>query len=82
MSKTKHVQARMSQRGIRQDVLELAYQFGEKQGDKSLLGRKALTALLEELRQLERTALKALDKGGLVLVEANGRWITTYNLEN
>jgi hypothetical protein len=45
---------RMKQRGLTQDMVDLALQFGECQGDKYVLSRKSLQQLLEELRDLER----------------------------
>jgi hypothetical protein len=82
MSKTRHIQARMSQRGIRQELVALAQRFGEPQKDKVVLGRKGLQSLLNELRDLERMAVKAMDKGGLVVVEAGDVLITAYNLDS
>lgn len=72
----------MSQRGIPRDLVELARQFGRDIDDRLVLGRKDLRGLLGELRDLERTVLKALDKGGVVVVEAGGALITTYNLDS
>jgi hypothetical protein len=79
---TRHIQAQMSRRGIRKDLLEFAQQFGEPDQDKTVLRRKALSNLIEELRQLERLALRALDKGGLVVVESGDTLITTYRLDS
>jgi hypothetical protein len=43
---------------------------------------KAFSAFLEEVRGLERKVIKALDKGGVVVVETGGALITTYNLDS
>ena len=80
MYKTKHIKARMSQRGISEELLKLTIQFGEIQGDKTILGRKALQELLTQLRKLQRTTMKALDKGGVTLIEENGCLLTAYNI--
>jgi len=77
---TKHMQARMSQRGIPGDLVNLVRQFGRDDHDRTVLGRKDLHGLLNEVRGLERLVLKALDKGGVVVVEADGALITTYNV--
>ena len=70
----------MSQRGIRMILVDLALRFGQ---DRHVLGRQGLQLLLRELRDLERTAMRALDKGGLVVVEGDdGTLITTYNLDS
>lgn len=76
---TKHMQARMSQRGIPGDLINLVRQYGRDDCDRLILNKKDLRGLLEEVRSLERTVIKALDKGGVVLVEADGALITTYN---
>jgi len=82
MSRTKHIGKRMSQRGIKQSLVDLTVQFGENIGDKCILGRKGLILLLDKLRELERTAIQAIDKGGIVVVQANGSLITTYNIDS
>jgi hypothetical protein len=78
---TKHFRSRMSQRGIPGDLVELVRQYGHDDKDRLVLGRKDLRSLLEQVRELQRVVMKALDKGGLVVVEADGALITTYNLE-
>ena len=82
MHTTKHMQARMSQRGISGDMVDLARRFGRDDHDKCILNRRDLHGLLEELRGLERKVIKALDKGGVVVVEADGALITTYNADS
>jgi hypothetical protein len=79
MAKTRHFKARLSQRGIRQDLVNLTLRFGEDDQDRRVLGERSLQLLLGELRTLERQVLKALDKGGLVVVEVDGALITAYN---
>lgn len=79
---TKHMQARMSQRGIPRELVELVRQFGRDDQDRLVLDRRALRCLLDEVRGLERTVLKALDKGGIVVVECGNALITTYNLDS
>jgi len=76
---TKHMQKRMSQRGITGEMVELALQFGIVSGDRTALSRDDLEALLHQLRRAQRITLKLLDKGGIVVVEAGGSLITTYN---
>lgn len=82
MAKTWHIGRRMSQRGIRQALVDLTVQFGEDVDDRCVLGRKGLELLLSELRDLERTTMHALDKGGIVVVQADGALITTYNVDS
>jgi hypothetical protein len=78
MTHTRHMQTRMNHRGIPQDLVDLAREHGEVQQDRYVLGRKTLERLLAETRRLERTIIRALDKGGLVVVETDNRLITTY----
>ena len=82
MARTRHFQRRMSQRGINLDMVELARQFGVPVQDKIVLGRKNIDQLLAALREIERTAKKARDKGGVVVVEDGEALITTYRLDS
>lgn len=69
----------MSQRGISGDLVGLVQQFGRDDRDRRILNRKDLQRLLNDIDGLKRVVLKALDKGGVVVVEADGALITTYN---
>jgi ferric-dicitrate binding protein FerR (iron transport regulator) len=75
---TRHMQDRMNQRGITGDLVELVAHFGDWSGDRLVLDRKALKSAVHSLDALRATMLKALDKGGLAVVEADGQQITTY----
>lgn len=77
MHKTKHFQQRMSQRGIKQDMVDLVLTYGETQGDKIILSRKASAQLMAAVRTLG----KILDKGGLVVVTSGDAQLTTYNYQ-
>lgn len=78
---TKHMKSRMNQRGIFKDLVDLALQFGEPDGDKFKLGRKEIDRLVTSLDALRAKALKARDKGGLVVVAVGESLITTYGCE-
>src|SRR5262245_60916387 len=82
MARTRHMTTRMNQRGITQDLADLALEYGECQQDKYVLTRKGLEQLLATLRQTERTVIRALDKGGVVVVEDSGQLITTYSAKS
>ncbi|BDM66086.1 hypothetical protein NFHSH190041_35380 [Shewanella sp. NFH-SH190041] len=82
MAKTRHIQQRMSQRGIKQSTLEVVEQFGAWCGDKQILNRNACDAALRELDRIRHELIKAKERGGYVLVEAGGQKITTYALES
>ncbi|BDY07062.1 hypothetical protein F0521_41030 [Ferrimonas sp. YFM] len=82
MAKTRHIQQRMSQRGIKQSTLDLVERFGIWSGDKQILNRKACEAALRELDHVRHELIKAQERGGYVLVEAAGQKITTYALNS
>ncbi len=82
MAKTKHYGARISQRGIREATVELAEQYGIPHGDKLVLGRKQILAVLDALDKERKELIRALDKGGVVLVENCGVRITAYDFDS
>lgn len=77
MHKTKHIEKRMSQRGISKAMVDLALHYGEPAGDKVILGRRAATKLLEDLR----TLMKIVDKGGIAVITQGDALITAYNFQ-
>ena len=75
---THHMDVRMNQRGITADLVSLALEHGKWQGDRCRLDRKGLKELIANIYQTRAAALRALDKGGLEVVEAEAQLITTY----
>jgi hypothetical protein len=71
----------MNQRGISQAMLNLAKQFGCESGDKTILNRKSIDAVLKECKRMEANLQKLRSRGGVVIVEDGGTEITTYGLE-
>lgn len=82
MSKTRHFQTRMSQRGITGSMLDVVLRFGVPLGDRIQFGRKGVDAALKELDELRKQLLKVRDKGGLVVVEEGGVFLTAYRLDS
>lgn len=83
MKSTKHIKARMSQRAISQDLVKLVLEYGSLgPNGKVVLNKKTLQALCQELDSLKKSALTALKKGGLVVVEEGETLITTYRLDS
>lgn len=81
MSKTRHIQARMSQRAINQKLLNLTLEFGvEYEDGKIILNRQGLDELMRQLGELQQAAQQAANKGGLVVVREGETLITTYRL--
>lgn len=72
---TRHADQRMNQRGISKEVIKLIHQYGEPQGDKTVLGQEIAARLYVE-RQAEMLMLqremkclqKVMDKGGVTVV--------------
>ena len=82
MAKTRHMHQRMSQRGITDRMLEVVSDFGVTQGDKQILDRKNIDALMKRMDIFRKDLLKIRDKGGLVVVEVNDVYITAYNIDS
>ena len=83
MHKTKHVKARMSQRAINKELIDLVLNYGNPEADgKVVLNKKTLKALCAALDHLKKTALNALKKGGVVVVEEGEVLLTTYRLDS
>lgn len=82
MAHTRHIQARMSQRAINKEMIDLAIRFGVIDQDKVVLNKKGAIALLEELKHLQRVAERVLEQEGLVVVKVGDSIITTYRLNS
>ena len=77
---TLHMDVRMNQRGISADLVSLALEHGEWKGDRCRLDCKSLKRLIASIDQTRSTAMRALDKGGLEVVEAGAQLITAYRI--
>ena len=82
MSKTRHIQQRMSQRGIQQSMIDMTLAYGQDHGDKVILNRKGIDAILNEIEKLKKCALNLRKKGGLVVVDVENTLITAYSLDS
>jgi len=83
MKVTKHMRARMSQRAINQDLVDLTISYGVALPDgKVVLDKKAIKQLMEATASLQQIAQRAFEKGGLVVVVDGGDLITTYRLDS
>lgn len=83
MSRTRHIQKRMSQRAINQKLLNLALEYGiEAENGKVILNRQGLSGLDRELMELRQAVQRAMNKGGLVVVREDEVLITTYRLDS
>lgn len=78
MQMTAHIDARMNQRGIRKDLVELALDLGEIEGDRYILTEKIIDAELQEIRRRTKALTEARKKGGVVVVADGEALLTTY----
>lgn len=78
MQMTAHIDARMNQRGIRKDLVELALNLGEIEGDRYILTEKIIDAELQEIRRRTKALTEARKKGGVVVVADGEALLTTY----
>lgn len=78
---THHMDARMNQRGITADLVDLTFQDGDWVGDRCQLSRKAIDRRIVEIDLEKRKLLRARDKGGLTVVEDGGARVTTYAMK-
>ena len=76
MQASRHIQQRMSQRGISGKIVETVLMHGRID---QVLDRRGAVRLLEKLKAEEATLKKIIDKGGVVVVTEGEHMITTYN---
>jgi hypothetical protein len=77
---SQHVGQRMNQRGISRRLVDFALRHGRIEGDKHILDRNESRRIIDELEEELRLAKRALDKGGITVVEGGDTLITAYNL--
>ena len=89
MLTTEHFGSRIQQRGILQSTIEMAQRYGFPKGDKLVLGTKQIDSAIKDLdqgkkdlEQEKKNLLKARDQGGIVVVQANGAFITAYRVDS
>ena len=78
---TKHAMARMNQRGISKEMIDLTLEYGKCIKDKVVLKSRDIKKLLHKVSKETKTKLlKIMDKGGLVVVLGDDNAvITVYN---
>lgn len=82
MTKTKHYGSRISQRGIRETNVALALRYGIRYGDKVVLGRKQICHVIQAFDRQRKELIRTMDKGGVVVVERDGKLITAYDFDS
>jgi hypothetical protein len=78
MQHTAHSDIRMNQRGITAAMLDLVMDYGEPEGDKTILSAKTCRQAIDELKQIQKKLEHAIKKGGLTVVSCGDTVITTY----
>lgn len=82
MQMTTHMGARMNQRGINKELINLALEYGEPKGDKTVLGRWECQHAMQQLRRELKALERALSKGGITVVSDGEVLITTYRTDS
>lgn len=92
MKKTKHVQARMCQRGIRGEVIDFVLEHGNYSRSKLVVTRQDAEILMRAMKRQQRhgrmreappgyRALRTiLDKGGVAVVVRGRDIVTAFNV--
>lgn len=78
MQMTNHIDARMNQRGIRKELVELTLDLGEIDGDRYVLTSKIIDAEIADLQRRIKALGEARKKGGVVVVAEGEALLTTY----
>ena len=82
MNKTRHIQQRMSQRGVTSEMLEMIERFGIVNGDKITLDRKDCQELSRFFALCKKVTDKMAEKGGYTLIASAEALITVYRLNS
>ena len=75
---TAHADARMNQRGITRNVMDLVIAHGDPRGDKIVLSRKRASKLIREYKQALQDLQAVEKKGGVTAIMAGNTLITSY----
>ena len=77
-----HATQRLNQRGISRRLVDFALRHGRVEGDKHVLDRNESRRIIATLEEELRLAKRAMDKGGIAVVEGGDTLITAYNLSS
>ena len=81
MDITRHMNKRMSHRGINKSIVDLVLEFGESRQDRYILGKRKAQQVIEQLQAQLASLKKISDKGGVVVVTDGESLLTTYRYE-
>lgn len=77
-----HCNTRMNQRGIRKDLVELALDLGDVEGDRYILNSKIIKAEISALQRKMRLLDEAQKKGGVTVVADGDTLITAFRTDS
>ncbi len=66
MKTTKHSLARMSQRGLTKQLIELVVEFGKDKGDKVILNKKMTQKVISEIDSLRKELIRVIDNDAII----------------
>ena len=75
---TQHAATRMTQRGFSQEMVNLALDFGEIDGDRYILNPKSINNHISLLKRQQKILEHAAKKGGITVVVDGEVVITTF----
>ncbi len=82
MNYTKHIQKRMSQRGIKQEYLHAVSGLGRVHGDKLILTKKNCLRIAQELSGFIQFLSRVSKTGACFNIQENGAAMTAYCLND
>lgn len=82
MTATQHCIKQMHNRGITHSMIQLVQMFGYQVGDRVMMDKKQIQELLAEVNELRHQLMKMYEKGGVTVVERDGRIITTFAIQD
>lgn len=82
MCRTRHMQQRMSQRGITSEIVKMAGMFGICNNDRITLTGKNCEYLSEVPAKFKRTLDKMAQKGGCTVVNRGRSQLTAFRVDS
>ena len=82
MTATQHCIKQMHNRGITNAMIQMVQLFGYQVGDRVMMDKRQIQELLAEINELRHQLIKMYEKGGVAVVEKNGRLITTFAIQD
>lgn len=73
-----HCDARMNQRGIKKDLIDLTLDLGDLDGDRYVLTSKIIDMEISDLQRRMHLLDEARRKGGVTVVAKGNTVVTTY----